>query len=339
LLVDWSGRHGNHLNVQAEDRPAPTARRRTDLVRDLWSQRKSDEPKGNDDGILGRAKRLAGQVGEYARSDEAREKLDAVKKRAVEVGGMVTAGARKLADSTRQAAAQARASTDKFSKSEDVRMDQAEPKGDWDEIRGEKSRAPRMSESPIVVALAILFFFPAGLFLLWKHPVLSRNKTWWWVGGIWSFLNSCMAMNGDKETKPATAKAVPTTAARVAQVAERPERPAPAKTAESADSTEATEEVEIDEPPVARSTPSARTPKPKKVKIKKGINLENYERIMDGMSREEVEAMLGKGREFASSGDEKEIVYTSTNIITGSRKTISILYHDGRVAGKGKVGF
>ena len=293
----------------------------------------SDEPKASNDGILGKARRLASQVGEYARSDEARERLDVVKKKAVEVGGMVTAGARMLADGTRQAAAQSRVSTDEFSKSEDVRMDQAGAKGDRDEIQGEKGRAPRLSESPVVVALAIMFFFPAGLFLLWKHPVLSRNKTWWWVGGIWSFLILCMAMNGDKDKKPAAAKAVPTTAAPVSQVAEGSARTAPAEASDSS------EEVEVDEPPVAKSTQSARTPKPKKIKIKKGINLENYERITDGMSREEVEAMLGKGREFASSGDEKVIVYTSTNILTGSQKKISIEFQDGRVVGKAKVGF
>jgi hypothetical protein len=61
---------------------------------------------------------------------------------------------------------------------------------------------PGKGMNPLWVGLAILFFFPVGLFLLWRHPTLSRNKTWWWVGGIWSFLVLVAGMSDDKEKKP-----------------------------------------------------------------------------------------------------------------------------------------
>jgi len=59
---------------------------------------------------------------------------------------------------------------------------------------------------PLYVGLAIFFFFPVGLFLLWKHPSLSRNKTWWWVGGVWSALIVLAAANGDKDKKTTDAQ-------------------------------------------------------------------------------------------------------------------------------------
>jgi hypothetical protein len=67
-----------------------------------------------------------------------------------------------------------------------------------------RSTGGRWQENPLWVGLAIFFFFPAGLYLLWKHPTLSRNKTWWWVGGVWSVLFVLAAANGDKDKKPAT---------------------------------------------------------------------------------------------------------------------------------------
>jgi hypothetical protein len=64
---------------------------------------------------------------------------------------------------------------------------------------------PQATKPPLstqVVGLAMFLFFPVGLYLLWKHPVLGRNKTWWWVGGVWSFLVLMAAMNGDKDKGP-----------------------------------------------------------------------------------------------------------------------------------------
>lgn len=163
-----------------------------------------DAPVGSGATILDRAKRLAGQVGEYGRSDEATEKFDAVRKRACEVGGMATAGARKFAEGTRQAAAQARARADEFSRSEQVQALKAKAIEDWDEIRGGTLRGSRLSKSPLVVGLAIFLFFPMGLYLLWKHPVLVRNKKWWWAGGMWGLIVSLAVLgrNGNVTASP-----------------------------------------------------------------------------------------------------------------------------------------
>lgn len=157
-----------------------------------------------DDGILGRAKRLADQVGEYARSDEARDKLDGVKKNAIKAGGMAMTGAKRLAGGTKQAAAQAKLKADDFSKSEKGEALKAKAKEDWDEIRGGTFRGSRLSESPVVVGLAIILIFPVGLYLLWKHPVLGRRRTWWWAGGTWGLLLSLIALgrNGDEAASP-----------------------------------------------------------------------------------------------------------------------------------------
>lgn len=42
--------------------------------------------------------------------------------------------------------------------------------------------------APIWVGTAIMVFFPVGLYLLWKHPVLGRSKAWWYAGIAWSVL-------------------------------------------------------------------------------------------------------------------------------------------------------
>jgi len=55
---------------------------------------------------------------------------------------------------------------------------------------------------PLYVGLATFFLPPLGLILLWRHPTLSRNKTWWWVGGVWCAFFVLAAMNGDKDKKP-----------------------------------------------------------------------------------------------------------------------------------------
>lgn len=51
---------------------------------------------------------------------------------------------------------------------------------------------------PPVIGLAIFVFFPVGLYLLWKHPTLGRDRRWWWAGGAWGFLVLLAALNGDK---------------------------------------------------------------------------------------------------------------------------------------------
>lgn len=139
-------------------------------------------------GLLGRAKRLADRVGHYARSDEARAKLDSLKKRAAQAGEVAAAGAKKVAEGTRQAASQAREKADEFSKSERAQALKAKAKGDWDEVRGGTFRGFKFSNSPLVIALTIFLFFPLGLYLLWKHPVLGRSRKWWWTGRVWGLI-------------------------------------------------------------------------------------------------------------------------------------------------------
>ena len=147
----------------------------------------SDESKP-DTGLLGRAKGLADRVGDYARSDDARAKLDSLKKRAAQAGEVAAAGAKKVAKGTRQAAAQAREKADEFSKSERGEAMKAKAKGGWDEIRGGTFRGLKVSNSPLVIALAIFLFFPLGLFLLWRHPVLAPSKKWWLTGCAWGLI-------------------------------------------------------------------------------------------------------------------------------------------------------
>ena len=158
----------------------------------------SEEPR-IDDGILGKARRLADQVGDYARSDEARAKLDVVKKNAIKAGGIASAGAKKLVEEAKVAASQAKDKADEFAKSEQVQVVRAKAKAGWDEIQGGTFRGSRISKSPLVVGLAIFCFFPLGIYLLWRHPVLGRNKAWWWTGGVWSLLVALAVIGGNGE--------------------------------------------------------------------------------------------------------------------------------------------
>lgn len=84
---------------------------------------------------------------------------------------------------------------------------------------GTKSKVemPELAEGegldPKKVALAIYFCFPLGLYLLWNHPTLGRNKAWWRVGGAWSclvfVLAIVMAANVEKDKKSATSLSAP----------------------------------------------------------------------------------------------------------------------------------
>lgn len=77
---------------------------------------------------------------------------------------------------------------------------------------------------PLYVGLAIFLFFPVGLFLLWKHPRLSRNRAWWWGGGIWSFIYLMAMLNGDKNNQPSAASPTVSRSAQAspAEVAPKP---------------------------------------------------------------------------------------------------------------------
>lgn len=163
----------------------------------------SDEPKTADDGILDKARRMADRVGEYARSDGAKEKLDSVRKRAIEVGGMATTGAKRLLEGTKKAV-EAKNKADEFSRSEQIQGVRAQAKKGWDEIRHGGFRGSLLSEAPLVVGLAIFLFFPVGLYLLWRHHVLGRNRTWWWAGGTWGLLVTLVVLmrGGDGSASP-----------------------------------------------------------------------------------------------------------------------------------------
>ncbi len=172
-------------------------------------------------------------------------------------------------------------------------------------------------------------------YLLWKHPVLGSSKAWWGVGGVWSLLIFMAVVNGDKDKK--------TPADKLAALQVASGRPSRTKEAVRGtaipDASKSVVEDDAGRTPVASSGSPPRTKKPKPEKVKKGINLENYERIIDGMTRSDVETMLGKGRELASRGYEKAIVYETKNLLTGSEKFIEVYYLDGRVTVKFKDGF
>lgn len=55
--------------------------------------------------------------------------------------------------------------------------------------------------APIWVGVAICLFFPVGLFLLWKHPTLSRNGKWWAAGLTWAVLGTLVGSQLKSETK------------------------------------------------------------------------------------------------------------------------------------------
>lgn len=50
------------------------------------------------------------------------------------------------------------------------------------------SDVPPKPLAPIWVGVAILVFFPLGLYLLWRHPTLGKSTGWWAGGILWSVL-------------------------------------------------------------------------------------------------------------------------------------------------------
>ena len=46
----------------------------------------------------------------------------------------------------------------------------------------------KFSQNIVVVIASIVFFPPVGLFLLWRHPVLARQRHWWIGACLWSLL-------------------------------------------------------------------------------------------------------------------------------------------------------
>lgn len=75
---------------------------------------------------------------------------------------------------------------------------------------------PKKTLAPIWVGTAVLFFFPLGLYLLWKHPTLRNNRRWWLASLAWAVvyvvanLNRSEATNADRNAASDTAPTVET---------------------------------------------------------------------------------------------------------------------------------
>jgi hypothetical protein len=62
---------------------------------------------------------------------------------------------------------------------------------------GRELVGPDGTIKPKWIGLAIFLCFPIGLYLLWQHPTLGRDRRWWWVGGVWSLVILLAMANGD----------------------------------------------------------------------------------------------------------------------------------------------
>lgn len=154
-----------------------------------------DEPKAADGGILGRFRGFYRAIRAYIRSDEARAKLDEVKQKSVGAAKAASAGAGRFGERAVTAAGRIKDRADVFSRSEGVHAVRAKAKEGWEEITSRGHGGVRLAEYRIVVALAVLICFPVGLFLLWRHPVLGRSRTWWWAGGLWGVAMSLVLVS------------------------------------------------------------------------------------------------------------------------------------------------
>jgi uncharacterized tellurite resistance protein B-like protein len=63
----------------------------------------------------------------------------------------------------------------------------------------DKRTAPQQDDNrePWKVALAIALLFPLGLYWLWKHPTLSKSKTWW--GGAVAYVALVSLLGGSRD--------------------------------------------------------------------------------------------------------------------------------------------
>jgi hypothetical protein len=69
----------------------------------------------------------------------------------------------------------------------------------------------------------------------------------------------------------------------------------------------------------------------KKNQPKKGVTRANYERVQEGMTLAEVEDILGKGKEMASSGNMRMMTWQGGVV---NFRAVSITFEDGRVTAK-----
>ena len=57
-----------------------------------------------------------------------------------------------------------------------------EPKGNPQPDRGDN--ATSVLVNPVVIAVSVLFCFPVGLFLVWRHPTWGKGPKWAWTGAV-----------------------------------------------------------------------------------------------------------------------------------------------------------
>lgn len=147
----------------------------------------TDEQYGADDGLVGKARRLARVAWDYARSDEAKATLAEAKRKAVEVGGAATTGAKDLLKKTGQATAQAREKADEFANSDKAQRVRTEARGLWERSKAIEVRGVPWMQSPYVIGALLVFVFPLGLWMVCTHPAWGRTRKFVWVG-VWAGL-------------------------------------------------------------------------------------------------------------------------------------------------------
>ena len=163
-------------------------------------------------------------------------------------------------------------------------------------------------EKPIFIGVLLLFCFPIGLFLVWKHSTWTNKTKWIWTGA-WAVLMVIGMANRGKEKKGDAGGGERGISATEGLQEESP----------------LTGQIKHDEPS-----------RPKEL----GITSDGYAAILPGMTESEVEAILGcEGKEMSSAAvghiSSKCVAYKKLF----SSKIITIIYSSGRVQAKAKAGF
>lgn len=58
-----------------------------------------------------------------------------------------------------------------------------------------KTRNPPITENPVLIGVALLFCFPAGMFFLWTHPKWTKNQKYAWGGAFAGFCLFCLLIS------------------------------------------------------------------------------------------------------------------------------------------------
>ena len=148
-----------------------------------------DDRQPTDGGLLGKARRLADDALEYARSDEARARFNEARRKAIEVGEVASAGATDLAKKAGRAASEAKGKVEAFSKSERAGEIRTRAKGLWDRSK-------------------VIEVWGIPLFASWKHPAWTRKKAVMVLVAVVGVTLGMIAQSRDKkDTTVATADA------------------------------------------------------------------------------------------------------------------------------------